>query len=175
MSIEHDPDGKPYKNREVVELLPCPFCGGDAESDTMQAFRKMSNGQLSNAVSIYCTKCSASLKLCHEDYPEYDPNDLLTILRDAWNLRTDAATSELRGERDELRQQVQALEGKIKTALVDLRRVRRLLQINHMNSDALDAVVEQLGGKAEYVCPECAAVPPHHAPDCRWAKVLGGQ
>ena len=27
---------------ETTKLLPCPFCGGDAEMDTMRAYRAMS-------------------------------------------------------------------------------------------------------------------------------------
>lgn len=76
-------------------LLPCPFCGGTAESDTMQGFRRMKDGAVSNAVAIYCTKCSATITMCHEDHPEYFPSTLLEILREAWNVRVpnkDSAT-----------------------------------------------------------------------------------
>ena len=68
-------------------LLACPFCGGAAESDTMKAFRRMKDGAMSNAVAIYCTKCSAQMSMCHDDHPEYAPEDMLTILTEAWNLR----------------------------------------------------------------------------------------
>lgn len=69
------------------ELLPCPFCGGTAESDTMQGFRRMKDGALSNAVAIYCTKCSAQITMCHDDHPEYFPSTLLEVLREEWNVR----------------------------------------------------------------------------------------
>jgi len=68
-------------------LLPCPFCGGEAESDMQQAFRTLSGGYLSNAVAIYCTKCTAQVSMCHDDHKEYAPEDLMTILAEAWNLR----------------------------------------------------------------------------------------
>ena len=69
------------------ELLACPFCGGDAEADMMQGYRRISDGRHGNAVAIYCTKCTAQVSMCHEDFPEYSPEDLMTILRDAWNIR----------------------------------------------------------------------------------------
>lgn len=71
----------------MVALKPCPFCGGDAESDMMQGFRRMKDGALSNAVAIYCTKCTAQVQMCHEDFKEYAPEDLLTMLTEAWNRR----------------------------------------------------------------------------------------
>lgn len=70
-----------------MSLASCPFCGGDAESDTMQGFRRMEDGQMSNAVAVYCTKCTAQMTMCHADFPEYAPDDMLTILTNAWNLR----------------------------------------------------------------------------------------
>lgn len=68
-------------------LLPCPFCGGEAESDSMQSFRRISDGKMSNAVAIYCTGCPAQLSMCHDDHPGYSPDDMLTIMTDAWNIR----------------------------------------------------------------------------------------
>ena len=81
--------------RSLERLVSCPFCGGDAESDTMQGFRRMSDGQMSYAVAIYCTKCTAQMTMCHEDFPEYAPEDMLTIMAEAWNLR--AANDEVSG------------------------------------------------------------------------------
>lgn len=69
------------------ELLPCPFCGGQAESDTMQGFRRMKDGRMGNAVAIYCTQCTVQMTMCHEDFPEYTPDDCLGIMKDAWNIR----------------------------------------------------------------------------------------
>lgn len=73
-------------------LLPCPFCGGDAESDTMQAFRTVSGGYLSYAVAIYCTKCPAQISMCRGDHPLHTSEDLLTILTEAWNVRVAVET-----------------------------------------------------------------------------------
>lgn len=67
-------------------LRQCPFCGGEAESDTTQGFYK-SDGSLSNAVAIYCTKCDVQMSKCWSDYPELDPDNILKILRHVWNCR----------------------------------------------------------------------------------------
>jgi hypothetical protein len=77
---------EPAQAGSVQRLVSCPFCGGDAESDTMHGFRRMKDGKMSNAVAIYCTKCTAQMMMCHEDFPEYAPEDMLTILTEAWNL-----------------------------------------------------------------------------------------
>lgn len=56
----------------------------------------MKDGKLSTAVAIYCTKCSAQLCMCHEDHPEYAPEDMMTILTEAWNRRQANAQAQLR-------------------------------------------------------------------------------
>ncbi len=71
-----------------MSLLPCPFCGGDAETDTMQPYRRMSTGGgIGFSTAIYCTKCTCQLTMCHVDFPEYAPDDMLIILSEAWNMR----------------------------------------------------------------------------------------
>lgn len=85
-----DSQNAPHQATASAKLnqhVSCPFCGGDAESDTMQAFRRMKDGKMSNAVAIYCTKCTAQMTMCHEDFPEYAPEDMLTIMTEAWNHR----------------------------------------------------------------------------------------
>lgn len=72
-------------------LLPCPFCGGDAEQDHHEAFRALHDGELGEAVTIYCTRCTARVEMCHADHPEYAPEDMMTILAEAWNSRTGGA------------------------------------------------------------------------------------
>ncbi len=69
-------------------LLPCPFCGGLAESDRAQGFRRIVDGEYRNQAAVYCTECSANMTMCWEEHPEYGPDDLVTILSDAWNNRT---------------------------------------------------------------------------------------
>lgn len=71
----------------IADLLPCPFCGGKAETDSMQAFRRMTDGRVSTQCAVYCTKCSASITACHDDHKEYCAADILQILTDAWNIR----------------------------------------------------------------------------------------
>lgn len=58
----------------------------------------MSDGKISDAVSIHCTKCTAEVRMCHEDHKEYAPEDLLTILTDAWNIRTEFPSASLSSE-----------------------------------------------------------------------------
>lgn len=70
-----------------MKLLPCPFCGGDAEADIAQGFRRIGDGRHANAVAIYCTKCTAQMSMCYDDFPQYSAQDLLTILTYAWNIR----------------------------------------------------------------------------------------
>jgi hypothetical protein len=76
------------RSSELGVLLPCPFCGGGAESDTAQGFRRIKDGVMSASVAIYCTKCSAQITACRDDFPQYEADDLLTILTEAWNVRT---------------------------------------------------------------------------------------
>lgn len=76
-------------------LLPCPFCDGDAEMDTMQAYRGMSTGALGHAVAIYCTKCSVQMTHCYEDHRGTDREDLQADLAGAWNLRSDPGRAAL--------------------------------------------------------------------------------
>ena len=71
------------------ELKPCPFCGGVAEQDHEQSYRSIRESRLGKAVTIYCTTCSASLLMCHEDHRGVDPEDLMAELVTGWNTRTD--------------------------------------------------------------------------------------
>lgn len=69
------------------ELKQCPFCGGVAEQDYQQPYRSISAGNLGKACAIYCTTCSASMDLCHEDHGGVSPDDLMSELVAAWNAR----------------------------------------------------------------------------------------
>lgn len=77
---------KPQADAKAVDVLPCPFCGGDAEMDTMQGYCSL-KGVLGSQVAIYCTKCSASQSLCREDHRELSHDDLIFAAKDLWNQR----------------------------------------------------------------------------------------
>jgi hypothetical protein len=69
-------------------LLPCPFCGGDAELDTMREYRSLS-GYYAHEVVIYCVgDCQAEIGICHEDVPEASTDDLVAEVTKHWNTRT---------------------------------------------------------------------------------------
>lgn len=44
-----------------ADLLPCPFCGGEAEMDHYQPFRHYRTGAPLDQVAIYCTVCNAQV------------------------------------------------------------------------------------------------------------------
>lgn len=75
-------------------LKPCPFCDGDAELDYQQACCAFPSGKHENRVAIYCTKCDADMGMCYSDFPEYDYDQMATILAEKWNTRP-AVPSEL--------------------------------------------------------------------------------
>lgn len=64
------------------DLLPCPFCGGDAEMDTKQAFRAM-NGRMEDAIAVYCRQCVAQIDVCYSDVPDIEPSQVVEM----WNTR----------------------------------------------------------------------------------------
>lgn len=66
------------------KLKPCPFCGGQAELDSKQAFREFVSGKISDAVAVYCTKCSAEISVCVPDVPDIQPEQLV----DMWNTQS---------------------------------------------------------------------------------------
>lgn len=68
--------------RSLDKILPCPFCGGDAELDTGQTYRAL-NGQFGHRVVVYCTKCDADMGTCVEDVPDIHPNEVI----ERWNCR----------------------------------------------------------------------------------------
>lgn len=70
------------------ELLPCPFCGGSAETDSNQSYRDITTGQLADAVAVYCTGCGAYMIRCRVDHRGSDAGDLMADLIEAWNKRT---------------------------------------------------------------------------------------
>ncbi len=70
-----------------MNLSPCPFCGGVAETDTQQSYRNPGNGKLGSALSIYCTACNAHMVLCRDDLPHLDTDSLMELLVTNWNQR----------------------------------------------------------------------------------------
>jgi len=72
--------------KSLDKLLPCPFCGGEAELDTHQGYRSMSTGNIGNRVVVYCTKCDADMGTCVEDVPDIHPNEVI----ERWNRRAPA-------------------------------------------------------------------------------------
>lgn len=69
------------------ELKPCPFCGGEAELDTMQGYRALSGGHLGNRATVYCTRCGADMGFCYEDAPGTPSEDIVNQVVDDWNRR----------------------------------------------------------------------------------------
>jgi hypothetical protein len=82
---------------DVMELLPCPFCGGEAEADHGQPFWHYATGKTSHQAAIYCRDCTGNLTLCHDDHPGASPDDLVAELIAAWNRRAPTAPKENEG------------------------------------------------------------------------------
>lgn len=71
----------------MLELKPCPFCGGEAELDANRSFREFVSGEISRAVSAYCTWCPAEITVCVPDVPDITPEQVAEM----WNQRTESA------------------------------------------------------------------------------------
>lgn len=69
------------------DLLPCPFCGGEAELDTQRGYRALSSGRLGNACAAYCTKCEADMTTCLEDVPGWSLDEAAHYVTECWNTR----------------------------------------------------------------------------------------
>jgi hypothetical protein len=71
-------------------LLPCPFCGCDAEIDTRRVYRDIHTGRLGDAVAIYCTNddgCPADMGICREVAQDGTTEQLVDELTELWNRR----------------------------------------------------------------------------------------
>lgn len=64
------------------KLLPCPFCGGQAELDTRQPYYTYKN-EMGTRIAVYCTKCNADMGVCFEDVPEIEYPSVIEM----WNTR----------------------------------------------------------------------------------------
>lgn len=62
-------------------LKPCPFCGGEADLDTNQAYRALLSGTVGKAIAAHCTKCDASIQVCFRDVPDITPE----AVAEMWN------------------------------------------------------------------------------------------
>jgi Lar family restriction alleviation protein len=76
--------------RHEATLLPCPFCGGDAEIDTQQAYRNIRSGNLETAIAVYCRDCGAQVMTCRGDVPDVRPEEVIEM----WNKRAAIAAGD---------------------------------------------------------------------------------
>ena len=75
-------DSRPVVNAGN-DLLPCPFCGGRAEMDTMTPFTSIFTGMAETGISAYCTDCSAEIMVCRPDVPDVTE----AMVAEMWNTR----------------------------------------------------------------------------------------
>ena len=75
-------------------LKPCPFCGGEAETDHLQPYWHYATGVARYQSAIYCHGCTVNMTLCHDDHRDVDPDDLMAELVAAWNRRAALAAHE---------------------------------------------------------------------------------
>ncbi len=78
-------DSRPVVNagNDLDKLLPCPFCGGRAEMDTMTPFTSIFTGMSETGISAYCTDCSAEIMVCRPDVPDVKEE----MVAEMWNTR----------------------------------------------------------------------------------------
>lgn len=69
--------------------LPCPFCGGEAETDIMQPFRDYRTGVLLSQPAVYCTICSAQIAHYPDDV-DLSRDETMALALTAWNTRADS-------------------------------------------------------------------------------------
>lgn len=71
----------------ATKLLPCPFCGGEAESDLLQPFRHYHSGEPLSQPAVYCTVCSAQIAH-HPDDINMSRDEAMEFVIFSWNTRT---------------------------------------------------------------------------------------
>lgn len=74
-----------------ADLLPCPFCGGEAEMDHYQPFRNYRTGAPLDQVAIYCTVCNAQISHYPGDL-SLSREETAEIVVAEWNRRAAAIT-----------------------------------------------------------------------------------
>lgn len=75
------------------KLLPCPFCDGEAELDTSQMYRALSDGALRHRAAVYCTRCGADMGFCYDDAPGTPREDIVNQVVDDWNRRAPSGSA----------------------------------------------------------------------------------
>lgn len=75
-------------------LVPCPFCGAEAERDWHYWFRHLDDGRVGKGVGIHCTNCDAYMTRCRAEFPGTPDEDLMADLEQQWNRRTAAPQPE---------------------------------------------------------------------------------
>lgn len=74
----------------MAKLLPCPFCGGEAENDFQQAYRAIQDGRIDHGAAVYCTRCDANMIMCRGDHPELSDEERMAVMVEDWNRRAAA-------------------------------------------------------------------------------------
>ena len=69
-------------------LLPCPFCGGEAENDFQQTYRAIQDGRIDHGAAVYCTRCNANMIMCRGDHPELSDEERMAVMIEDWNRRS---------------------------------------------------------------------------------------
>lgn len=71
----------------MTKILPCPFCGGEAELDSQRHYRNYQSGRIESAISIGCRVCGAEMMTCRKDVPDIECGQII----EAWNQRAQLA------------------------------------------------------------------------------------
>lgn len=71
----------------MVDLKPCPFCGGEAELDEHQVYRNSYTGERESAVAVFCASYGAQHSICRGDVPDVNPAEVVEL----WNRRVELA------------------------------------------------------------------------------------